>query len=209
MKKDLAELVFIVDRSGSMSSIASDMEGAIKSVLKEQKEAKEKELLVTFVRFDTEYEKLFSSAPIDTVDDIEISPRGATALLDAMGKTINSFERKFSETDEKERPEKVLFIIITDGEENSSCEYSKNQVFEIIEKAERDHDWNFTFIGANQDSIQEAGSLGIRSGNTMNFAPSSKGIRGMGNSLSCYATSYFADEKATYSDEDRDASMEE
>lgn len=209
MKKDLAELVFIVDRSGSMSSIASDMEGAIKSVLKEQKEAKKKELLVTFVRFDTEYEEIFSSAPIGTVDDIEISPRGGTALLDAMGKTINSFERKFSGTDEKERPEKVLFIIITDGGENSSREYSKSQVFEIIEKAKRDHNWDFTFIGANQDSIREGGGLGICRGSSINYATSAKGIRSMSQSLSCYAGDYFDGKRASYSDKDRDALMEE
>jgi len=199
MKKDLVELVFVVDRSGSMSSIASDMEGAIKSVIKDQNKL-DKEILVTFVRFDIEYEKVFNHIPIADIPEITIEARGMTALLDAMGKTINSFEREFSEKEKKERPEKVLFMIITDGEENSSKEFSKEKVFGMIETVKRDHGWDFTFIGANQDAIKEGGNLGISRGSSINYAASPAGVREMSKNLSFYATDYFSTGSASFKD---------
>jgi len=199
MKKDLVELVFVVDRSGSMSSIASDMEGAIKSVIKDQKKL-DKEILVTFVRFDTEYEKVFSHTPIKDVPEINIKARGMTALLDAMGKTINSFEREFSEKEDKERPEKVLFMVITDGCENSSREFSREKVFGMIETVKRDHKWDFTFIGANQDAIAEGGNLGINRGSSINYVASSAGVRAMSMNLSSYATDYLSNGSASFKD---------
>jgi len=199
MKKNLVELVFIVDRSGSMSSIASDMEGAIKSVIKDQKKL-DKEILVTFVRFDIEYEKVFNHIPITDVPEITIKARGMTALLDAMGKTINSFEREFSEKEKKERPEKVLFMIITDGEENSSKEFSREKVFGMIETVKRDHGWDFTFIGANQDAIKEGGDLGISRGSSINYAASPAGVRKMSKNLSSYATDYLSTGSASFED---------
>jgi len=199
MKKNLVELVFIVDRSGSMSSIASDMEGAIKSVIKDQKKL-DKEILVTFVRFDIEYEKVFNHIPITDVPEITIKARGMTALLDAMGKTINSFEREFSEKEKKERPEKVLFMIITDGKENSSKEFSREKVFGMIETVKRDHGWDFTFIGANQDAIKEGGDLGISRGSSINYAASPAGVRKMSKNLSSYATDYLSTGSASFED---------
>jgi len=196
--KNLAELVFIVDRSGSMSNIASDMEGAIKSVLKDQKEKHKGEIRVTFVRFDTEYEEVFSNTPIGEVEDISIKPRGGTALLDAMGRTINSFERRFSETDKKNRPKRVLFLIITDGEENSSREYLRDKVFGIIETIKRDHNWGFTFIGANQDAIAEGGHLGIGRSDSLNYDASHEGVRCMVQDVSSYTSSFLATGEANY-----------
>jgi len=154
MSKNKAELVFITDRSGSMYSIASDMQGAIKKVISDQKENYKGDVDVTFVRFDTEYEEVFSGGPIGEVSekDLYIAPRGGTALLDAMGKTLNTFERRFSETDKKDRPEKVLFLIITDGGENASEEYSRDRVFGMIKTLERDHSWGFTFILLSQET---------------------------------------------------------
>jgi len=201
--KKLAELVFIVDRSGSMIDIASDMEGAIKSVLSDQKKDYKGNIKVTFVRFDSEYEEIFSGKDVKDISDsdLKISPRGSTALLDAMGKTINTFERKFSEKDKKDRPERVLFLIITDGGENSSREYSRDKVFGMIETIKRDHKWGFTFIGANQDAIGEGCSLGITRGNSLNFNSTSGGVRSMSKSVSAYASDYLADGDASYSDD--------
>ncbi|MEQ9716512.1 MAG: vWA domain-containing protein, partial [Candidatus Asgardarchaeum sp.] len=149
MKQGLAKLVFIVDRSGSMSTIASDMSGAIKEVLKDQKETHKGEMLVTFVRFDSQYEEVFSDTPIADVSEIELKPRGSTALLDAIGRTINAVSEKFDAAEEDERPERVLFVIVTDGEENSSREFTKDKVFELIEEKKTKNRWGFTFIGAN------------------------------------------------------------
>lgn len=203
MKKNKAALVFIVDRSGSMMSIASDMQGAITKVLSDQKEKYEGEIDVTFVRFDTEYEEVFSGRSIKEVsnDDLKIDPRGGTALLDAMGRTLNTFERKFSEMDEKNRPERVLFLIITDGEENSSEEYSRDRVFGMVKTLERDHKWGFTFIGANQDAIAEGGRVGVSRGKSLGYDANSKGVSDMSRSMSDFTSCYLSDGDASYSDD--------
>jgi len=202
MKNGKAALVFIVDRSGSMYSIASDMQGAIKSVLSDQQENYKGDIDVTFVRFDTQYEEVFSGTPIKDIseDDLKIEPRGSTALLDAMGQTLNTFERKFSETAKKNRPEKVLFLIITDGEENASKEYSRDRVFGMIKTLERDHDWGFTFIGANQDAIQAGHSIGVMRSKSLNYDADAVGVQNMSRSVSNFTSSYLADGDASYSE---------
>lgn len=203
-KSGKAALVFIVDRSGSMCGIAKDMQGSIKSVLSDQKEKYEGDIDVTFVRFDTDYEEVFSARPIKEVseDDLEINPRGSTALLDAMGQTFNTFERKFSEMDKKDRPEKVLFLIITDGEENSSNEYTRERVMGMIKTLERDHKWGFTFIGANQDAIQEGSRIGVSRGKSLGYDASAVGVKNMSRSVSDFTTSYLCDGDASYSDDE-------
>ena len=203
MKKSKAALVFIVDRSGSMCSIAKDMQGAITSVLSDQKENFKGDIDVTFVRFDTEYEEVFSARSIQDIseDDLKIKPRGGTALLDAMGQTLNTFERKFSESDKKDRPDKVLFLIITDGDENSSREYSKDRVMGMIKTLERDHEWGFTFIGANQDAIGEGGKIGVMRSKSLNYSADAIGVQNMSRSVSEFTASYLADGDASYSDE--------
>jgi Mg-chelatase subunit ChlD len=199
MRKDLAELVFIVDRSGSMSGIAGDMEEAITSVLEEQKKNHDGEIRVTFVRFDTEYEEVFSNKLIGEIDNqIKISPRGGTALLDAMGQTINSFKERFMAMDENDRPEKVLFLVITDGYENRSNEYSKDKVFGVISDAKKTHKWGFTFIGANQDAIKEGGSFGIDAGDSLNYSATVAGVRSMSNNVTNYTTQYLRGGSASY-----------
>jgi len=200
------ELIIITDRSGSMSRIASDMEGALKKLLEDQ----EKEnLFVTYVRFDDVYEEVFFEKPAKDVKKIPIQPRNMTALLDAIGKTLNTVERRSSEKEKKDRADKVLFVIVTDGLENASREFSRAQVFEMIEKAKRDNKWDFMFIGANQDSIAEGASLGIARGSSLNYAASAKGVRGMSHAVSSYTSAYFAGDAAEFSDEDRAAAMDE
>lgn len=203
MKKNKAELVFIVDRSGSMKNIASDMQGAINSVLSDQREKHKGDIDITFVRFDDNYEEVFSKRPIKEVseDDLMITPRGMTALLDAMGTTLNTFERKFSETDKKDRPKRVLFLIITDGQENSSHEYSRDKVFGMIKTLERDHKWGFTFIGANQDAIQAGGQIGVARGMSLTYQATAGGVRSMSASVSNFTSDYLKRGKASYSDD--------
>jgi len=203
-KSGKAALVFIVDRSGSMCGIAKDMQGSIKSVLSDQKEKYEGDIDVTFVRFDTVYEEVFSARPIQDVseDDLEINPRGGTALLDAMGQTFNTFERKFSEMDKKDRPEKVLFLIITDGGENASREYSRGRVVGMRETLERDHGWGFTYIGANQDAISEGSKIGVTRSKSLNYNADAIGVQDMSRSVSNFTSSYLCDGDASYSDDE-------
>lgn len=201
MSKDTSHLIFIVDRSGSMSSIASEMEKAISKVIKDQKSSGN-DILVTYVRFDDHYEEVFADKSIQDIDGIRIESRGCTALLDALGRTINNFERRMNNLSDEDKPEKALFVIITDGQENASKEFSRSQVFEIIAKIKRDHKWDFTFIGANQDSISEGSSIGVVRGSSLNFAASAGGVRKMGNSVSNYVTDYFTTGQASYNNQE-------
>lgn len=207
--KKSAKLVFIVDRSGSMSGLVSDMEGAMKEILKTQKDEYKGDMLVTLVRFDDDIEEVFSNKPIKEVDKIKLQPRGCTALLDAIGRTVNKVERNFIETEEKKRPERVLFIIITDGYENASQEFTKAKIFEMIEKAKRDRNWDFTFVGANQDAISEGGSIGIRADKSIDYAATAGGVRNMAMAVGKYTTSYFTKGKASYSDKDKKDAMKD
>ncbi len=196
-----SELVFIMDRSGSMYGIASDMEGAMKKIIEEQK-GKEENVLVTFVRFDNEPEEVFHEKDISEIDGFKLEPRGGTALHDTIGSTVNTFERRFNQKDEEDQPKRVLFVIVTDGGENSSREFSGPQVKEMVTKLERDHDWGFIYVGANQDSILTGGSIGISRGNALNYDATSKGVRSMSQNLTSYVSSYMDTGEATFEDSD-------
>ena len=194
-----SELVFILDRSGSMSRVASDMEGAMQEVIKKQRE-NDPNILVTYVRFDDEYEEVFSKKPITEIDGFKLAPRGWTALFDAIGKTINSFQDRIEK--EESKPERVLFVIITDGKENSSKEFSRDDAFNLINKIKTENKWDVTFIGANQDSIKEGASLGVSAQSSLNFKCDTKGIRSMTDKLSAYSCSYFNNGSAKYENND-------
>ena len=157
MKKNLTEMVFILDRSGSMQSLTNDTIGGFNSMIDGQKK-EDGEAYVTTVLFDDNYELLHDHVDITTK---EYYARGCTALLDAIGKTINSIGSRLSATPEDERPDKVMFVITTDGFENASKEFSKSTVKEMIEHQQEKYSWTFMFLGANMDAVGEAASLGI------------------------------------------------
>ena len=163
MKKNLTEMVFILDRSGSMQSLTDDTIGGFNAMIDGQKK-EDGEAYVTTVLFDDNYEVLHDHVDIQKVSPIttkEYYARGCTALLDAIGKTINSIGSRLSATPEDERPDKVMFVITTDGFENASKEFSKSTVKEMIEHQQEKYSWTFMFLGANMDAVGEAASLGI------------------------------------------------
>jgi uncharacterized protein YegL len=163
MKKGLTELVFILDKSGSMSGLENDTIGGYNSMLEKQK-AVEGECHITTVLFANGYELLHDRIDIRAVGQItekEYSVGGGTALLDAIGKTIHKIGNAQRHTADDYRAEKVMFVIITDGEENSSCEYSSDKVKEQIEHQKTKYGWEFIFLGANIDAVQTAGRFGI------------------------------------------------
>jgi len=175
-------LVLVVDRSGSMESIREDMEGGIKTLLKEQ--AKEKgTCLVTLAQFDDNYEVVAQEVPAGKVAPYRLVPRGSTALLDAIGRTISDVRSRIEATDAAERPDHVVFAVVTDGFENASREWSRLQVMDSV-KARVGEGWNFTFLGANQDAIQEGGSMGVAAASSLNFDASEDGVRGAMSSVS-------------------------
>lgn len=170
---DLTEIILVVDRSGSMASIQADASGGLNNFIKEQREMPGR-ANVTLVQFDTVYEKLLDNVPIQRVDKYKLEPRGATALLDAMGRTIIDVGTRLHHTPEHQRPGKVVMVIVTDGEENSSREFAKEKVFEMVRHQQEKYQWQFIFLAANQDAIQVAHTYGIM--HASNFAPTGMGV---------------------------------
>jgi uncharacterized protein YegL len=158
MKDNLTELVFILDRSGSMSRLTGDTIGGFNSTINEQKK-KEGEAVVSVVLFDDVYSVLHNGVDIKSVPELtnkEYFARGSTALLDAIGKTINTVGARLKNTPEDERPAKVLLIITTDGEENASREFSDEQIKAMIEHQKTKYNWDVLFIGGDIHSVNYA-----------------------------------------------------
>ena len=186
MKKNLTEMVFLLDRSGSMSHLVSDTIGGFNSMIENQKK-EDGEAYVTTVLFDGQYEILHDHIDINDVQSItdkEYYARGTTALLDALGRTINSVGNRLNNTPEDERPEKVIFVITTDGHENASSEFTKEQVKKMIEHQQSKYSWTFMFLGANMDAVSEATSLGINSNFARTYTASSVGTASVYNAVS-------------------------
>ena len=177
MKKDLSELVFILDRSGSMSGLESDTIGGYNSMLEKQKN-EEGEAIVTTVLFDNQYELLHDRIDLKGISEItdrEYFVRGSTALLDAIGKTINKIGNAQKYTKEDQRAERVIFVITTDGMENASREYSDSKIKAMIEHQKHKYGWEFIFLGANIDAIETASRFGIAEDRAVNYNADSVG----------------------------------
>jgi uncharacterized protein YegL len=177
MKKDLTELVFILDKSGSMSGLESDTIGGFNSMLQKQK-ALDGECRITTVLFDNHYELLHDRLDLRAVSPItekEYYVGGSTALLDAIGRTIRKLVNVQRSTAEDYRAGKVLFIIITDGMENVSREFSSQQVKTMIEHEKEKYGWEFIFLGANIDAVETAGRYGIDADRAVDYVADSEG----------------------------------
>lgn len=210
MKQNKTEIVVILDRSGSMQSCKEKMQNALYEFVGEQKKEKG-ECLFSFYRFDTDYEAVLEGVNLQKVtnNDLDLVPRGGTALNDALGRSINSIGDRLSKTDESERPEKVIFCIITDGEENASKEFTKDKIKEMVKHQIEKYNWKFLFLGTDIDAIQEASKYGIAKTTAINFSKTDAGISGasavltksisfMRNAdLQCYSGYTFSDEDRT------------
>jgi len=181
MRKDLAEIIFILDRSGSMSGLEDDTIGGYNSFLKKQQKV-EGEANVTTVLFDTEYEVLHDCVDlkkIKPITDKEYFVRGGTALLDAVGKSITSVGQRINKTSEDKKPAKVIFVITTDGMENSSREYDYKKIKEMITHQQKKYSWEFLFLGANMDAVKEGANFGISEDRAFNYKASPEGVNAM------------------------------
>ncbi len=169
MNANLIDITLVVDRSGSMQSIRDDAEGGVNAFITDQ--AKQPgDARLTLVQFDDEYEFLHKGTSISQVPNFTLVPRGSTALLDAVGRAINETGERLAKTNESDRPGLVIFVIITDGQENSSKEFSKDQIKTMVQHQQKTYGWHFTFLGADQDAFAEAGALGIDANGAASFA---------------------------------------
>lgn len=188
MKKKEIDVVFLLDKSGSMCDCVEDTIGGYNSYIKNLVEEKTNALITT-VLFNNEYELLHDRIPINKIQKItnkEYFVSGSTALLDAIGTTISNIEKKSTE--------KVLFIITTDGLENASSKYSKEQIKEMILAHKN---WEFIYIGANIDSFSESSAIGISKENTCNYKTDSNGIKCMFKAVECATNSFYKNDNLT------------
>ncbi|UAL48300.1 VWA domain-containing protein [Sutcliffiella horikoshii] len=180
MNKNLTEIIFLMDRSGSMAGLEKDTIGGFNSFL-ERQNRHEGETLVTAVLFDDEVETLWNGVDARNVtltrEDYYV--RGTTSLLDAIGRTILDVGSRLSRTEKASRPGNVIFVITTDGMENSSVEFTYPRVKELIRHQEEKYSWQFIFMGANIDVAKEAESLGIQEDQAFNFEATNKGVEMM------------------------------
>lgn len=192
MKKGLMELVFILDKSGSMGGLETDTIGGYNAMLKKQQMV-DGDCHITTVLFDNNYEILHDRIDIKAVSPIteeEYQVGGSTALIDAIGMTIHKIANVQKNTAEDYRAEKVMFVIITDGEENSSREYSARQVKAQIEQQKTKYGWEFIFLGANIDAVEAAGRFGISPDRAQNYHADSEGVELNFHTMSEAVSSY-------------------
>lgn len=190
MKKNLVELVIVVDRSGSMSNLKKDAEGGLKSFIEDQKKLPG-EAKITLVQFDSQYDVVCENQPINEFQDYTLVPRGSTALIEAIGRTIDKVGNRLTNTPEEERPEKVLFYIITDGQENSSNPnlYTSEKVKQMIEHQETKYSWDFTFFAADINTCNVAiKHYGFKMDKCVLYSADSVGVRSSYTTMSSLAT---------------------
>lgn len=192
MNENLAHIIFILDRSGSMGGLESDTIGGFNSMIKNQKEL-EGEAYISTVLFDHKIKTLHDKVSIKDINNLtskDYQVRGTTALLDALGKTIRKVKLDYAETLKEERPSKVLFVITTDGMENASKEYTRRDIRKLVTDVQEKYQWEFIFMGANIDAFTEAEGLGIKRERAVKFVSDKEGTRRNYDSISTIMTSY-------------------
>ena len=186
MKKNLTELVFILDRSGSMAGLEGDTIGGFNAMMEKQKR-EPGETLVSTVLFDQDTQVIHDRVPLEKLGPLteeEYYVRGSTALLDAVGGAIRHIGNVHKYAREEDVPEKTLFVITTDGMENASRHYDYDRVKDMIRRQQERYGWEFLFLGANIDAAREAGRFGIRPECAADYHADSRGTRVIYESLS-------------------------
>lgn len=207
--KNKTDITIILDRSGSMESVKSDTIGGFNSFLGEQQKI-EGEAVLTLVQFDDQYEVVYLDKEIARADKLSTEtfvPRGMTALYDAIGRTINETGKRLADLPEAERPDKVLMVIMTDGEENSSQEFRSETIGQMIREQRDKYNWQFMFIGANQDAILNAHEIGIPMQAALTYTANAKGTQAAFGSVAKRVANYRLMNDAAalqFDDEDRE-----
>lgn len=191
-KENFTSINVIIDASGSMQHLTNDTIGSFNGFLKDQK-AVPGDAAFTLCTFNTDYRLVHDFVKLAAVPDLDpktYSPNGGTALLDALGTTMDSVGQKLAALPEDERPSKVIFLVITDGHENSSRRYTGARIKEMVEHQKEKYSWEFVFMGANIDAFATGTSMGIDAHNTLNYEATKGGTRRLYKSVSDSMTSY-------------------
>ena len=191
MKKNLTELVFILDESGSMSGLTADTIGGFNSLIAKQKK-EEGGALVSTVFFSNSSKVVHDRVKIEDVPELtdrDYVPSGCTALLDAVGDAVRHISNIHKYAREEDVPEKTMFVITTDGMENASRKYSHKEVKKLIERVQEEKGWEFVFLGANIDAAETAGSIGIRAENAVDYHADCCGTEVLYEAVSCAVSS--------------------
>ncbi|MFA9558523.1 VWA domain-containing protein [Evansella sp. AB-rgal1] len=180
MSRNITEIIFLLDRSGSMAGLERDTINGFNSFVEKQTNS-DGNTLVTAVLFDDEYELLWDGIASHAVrlTERQYYVRGSTALLDSVGKTILEVGNRLSKTKEEDRPNKVIFVITTDGMENASREFTYDKVRELITHQREKYSWDFIFLGANMDAVLEASNIGVEVDNAFSFEATETGLENM------------------------------
>jgi len=194
MKENYTHISVCVDRSGSMSNMAHEVVMGFNKFVDDQKK-ESGEATLSLSQFDDIYEVVHDFVDIQKMGAIKLDPRGSTALLDAMGQTLEGTRAKVLKMKDEDQPAKVIFVFITDGQENASSKYNRSQIFAMIKDLKSDDrgdqiNWEFVFIGANQDAIAEGSGMGINARSAITFDASGEGATCAFSSLSKGMTSY-------------------
>ena len=196
MNTNSCEIGFVLDRSGSMNAMKEEAIGGINAFLESQQKLPG-EARLTLVLFDHEYIVAHDGVPIKDVpllDNHSYVPRGTTALLDAIGRTINTIGERLDRAPEPERPGKVIIAILTDGLENASQEFKRKEIFKMIRHQREVYSWEFVFLGAKQDAISTGAKMGIPIANAVTFSEAPGGAARAFDAVSCVAAAYRAGE---------------
>lgn len=169
MRSDLTDITLVVDRSGSMQARQSDAQGGVNQFIEDQKKAAGQALL-TLVQFDHEYEFVHKGVDVKQVVAYALVPRGNTALLDAVGRAINETGERLAAMAEADRPKTVVFVVVTDGQENASREFTLAKVKEMIERQQKEYNWQFVFLGSDPSTFAAGCSMGIAPDKVAQFA---------------------------------------
>lgn len=210
---DLTHIEFLLDRSGSMRSIADDIRGGFDTFMEKQR-AEAGECTASLAQFDSRYEVMYTAVPLDEVEPLHLEPRGSTAMLDAIGRSVTALGTRLAELPEEERPGSVIVMIMTDGLENSSREYTYDTIRKMIRHQEDVYDWTFMYVGADQDAIEVGARMGISSDRAMTYDRSRSGatygalagsVSRLRSAIRAGSPAASARDHASFSEEEREA----